>query len=312
MKKIRIYLSGTQHDYQDGLVPLLIRELGYEIDWVQSTNCDLLIYGAFYQEVKKSSWIPKLLRPLMRSKKSGSRSQYRPLTLFHTCESLRHNHVAADFSISFDLGVRQENHLRLPYWYELVDWSHEGICGNHNPRYGELLSLKRLCEPLGSNFLARPQKAVLISSHLMEPRKMIFDAVGEVIPVTGMGPFFDPTIRNHHQSSFCKKEILSQFAFNLCPENNLYPGYYTEKIPEAFLSGCLALGWVDSNVSADFNPKAFINLQPMVKDHFRELNELLHSREHLLSYTNEPLVLQPPSLEPAKQFLSEIIRQALS
>ncbi len=313
MKKVRIHLSGIQHDYKESLVPLLIRCLGYEIIWTNPSDCDLLIFGAFYKPTKKFTWVPKPLRALLtpRDTKIQSR-QNRPLALFHTCESLRHDHMAADFAISFDLGVTRANHLRLPYWYELVDWSHEGVIGNRNPRYGGLLSLTRLSQPLGSEFLSRPQVAVLISSHLLEPRKMLFEAVGRTIPITGMGPYFDSTIRNHHQSSFMKKEVLQNFAFNLCPENQLYPGYYTEKIPEAFLSGCLPLAFTDSNVVADFNPRAFIQLEPMVHSNFQELDALLHSDERLKAFASEPLLVEPPSLTQATQFLHEIVRQALS
>ena len=313
MKKIRIHLSGTPHDYSESLVPLLIQRLGHTIEWVDSNRCDLLIYGAFHQTRKPKSWVPKPLRPWLSKNLTEQIPIKRgPLTLFHTCESLRHDHIKADFAISFDFGVTRANHLRLPYWYELVDWSHEGVIGNRNPRYGELLSLTRLSQPLGSKFLSRPQVAVLISSHLLEPRKMLFEAVGRMIPITGMGPYFDSTIRNHHQSSFMKKEALQNFAFNLCPENQLYPGYYTEKIPEAFLSGCLPLAFTDSNVVADFNPRAFIQLEPMVHSNFQELDALLHSDERLQAFASEPLLVEPPSLTQATQFLQEIVRQALS
>lgn len=313
MKKIRIHLSGTPHDYPEGLVPLLIQHLGYSIEWVDSNRCDLLIYGAFHQTRKPKSLIPKPLRPWLNKNPTKQIPVKRgPLTLFHTCESLRHDHIPADFAISFDLGVTRANHLRLPYWYELVDWSNEGIISNRNPRYGELLSLTRLSQPLGSQFLSRPQEAVLISSHLLEPRKMLFEAVGRTIPITGMGPYFDSSIRNHHQSSFMKKEVLRNFAFNLCPENQLYPGYYTEKIPEAFLAGCLPLTWIDSNVHCDFNPKALINLAPMTADNFVPLGEIVHDRSALQELGEQPLLTDRPSLEPVKSFIQEIIRQAMS
>ena len=52
----------------------------------------------------------------------------------------------------------------------------------------------------------------------------------------------------------------------MCPENGLYPGYYTEKIPEAFYSGCLPITWADENIVADFNSRAFLNLEPLFKN----------------------------------------------
>jgi len=166
--------------------------------------------------------------------------------------------------------------------------------------------------PLGNAFLSRAKKAVLITSHLLEPRKMLYEAVDNAIGVAGFGPFFNHSIKNHHSSNFKKRDLLQEFAFNLCPENQLFPGYYTEKIPESFLSGALPLSWVDANVCADFNPAAFINLEPMTWNHFESLAELLNSKQHLESFCDQSLLLKQPSLEPAKAFIKNLLEQASS
>jgi Glycosyltransferase family 10 (fucosyltransferase) C-term len=318
MKTIKIALLGTPHDYKFGIVPLIINQLGYAISWVGQREADLQIYGPFYPRNQKPfRWAPKPIRPLITKIGSGidrglSGRQSPPVTLFHTGESLRHDTFNTNFSISFDLGVQSPNHFRLPYWMELVDWSHEGIVGNSNPRYGRLLSLKQMRLPLGDSFLSRTPKAAMITSHLLEPRKTLYHAVNQAVGVTGFGPYFNKSIANHHSSNFTKEKILQDFAFNLCPENQLYPGYYTEKIPESFLSGALPLTWVDSNVCADFNPAAFINLEPMTWNRFESLGELLNDRTYLKSFCEQPLLTKELSLEPAKGFIKEILRQSLN
>ena len=143
---------------------------------------------------------------------------------------------------------------------------------------------------------------------MTEFRRVLFRS----IPTEGYGPYFDASIKNHHQSHFFKKEVIKKFAFNLCPENSLYPGYYTEKIPESFQSGALPLGWTDSNVCADFNPKAFINLEPMAYLDYTPLTELLNSESYLRQFCDQPLLLKMPTLDPAKQFITEVLRQASS
>ncbi len=40
--------------------------------------------------------------------------------------------------------------------------------------------------------------------------------------------------------------------FNLCEENSVYPGYYTEKVVEAYATGCIPIGWANPNIDADF------------------------------------------------------------
>lgn len=318
MKTIKISLAGTPHDFKQGLLPLIIENLGYQIHWVKPARCDLQIRGAFFrQDKKRYRWLPRSLRPLasnlVHAVKDGwnSRSSA-PLTLFHTAENIRHDAIVADYSISFDLSVQSDRHFRFPYWMEMLDWSHEGLLGNQNLRFGKLLNISRMMQPLGIDFLKRPRKVAMFSSHLREPRATLVKAVGSLIPLDGFGPYFDKSILYHQQSGFNKIDVLKDFAFNLCPENGLYPGYYTEKIPEAFVAGCLALTWADANVCADFNPKAFINLQPMTWQDFEPLIDILNSTPQLEAFAEQPLLLKPPSIEPLKDFVREIVRQALS
>jgi hypothetical protein len=318
MKIIKISLVGTPHDYQQGLLPVIIRALGYHIQWVKPALCDLQIRGPFFrQNEKRYRWLPRPVRPIASNfeialkSAIGSRS-YAPLSLFHTAENIRHDAVTADYSISFDLSIHSNRHFRFPYWMEMIDWSHEGLLGNQNPRFGQLLTISRMTKPLGTDFLRRPRKVAIFSSHLREPRSTLVRAIESFIPLEGFGPYFDKNILYHHQSGFNKIDILQDFAFNLCPENGLYPGYYTEKIPEAFVAGCLPLTWADTNVCADFNPKAFVNLEPMSWQDFEPLKGIINSPVQLEAYSDQPLLLNVPSIEPMKVFLQGILLQALS
>jgi len=315
MKNIRISTQGTPHDYQSSLLPLVIQHLGYHIEWVQPAKADLCIFGPFLKNKKKYSWCPKLLRSIPSAIDgliSSSNTQSSAVTLFHTQENVRHDFIKADFSISFDLGVDSKNHLRLPYWMEMIDWTHEGISGNLNPRYGELLTLTKLKRPLGDRFLKRGGTGALLSSHLREPRASIYKAIGKIIPVQGVGAHFNEAIKNHHSSGFLKRDVLNQCTFNICPENGLYPGYYTEKIPEAFYSGCLPITWADENVAVDFNPNAFINLLPFFATDFEGLEAILSDSKSLEKYQSQALITNSPSLEPFKAFLLKILQTATS
>jgi len=315
MKAIKIATKGVPHDYQSSLLPIVIESMGYQIDWVNHDRADLLILGPFFKENQKPyRWLPKPLRPLASQSMNAisTKRQQDPLKLFHTQENERHDFVNADYSISFDLGVQSNHHLRFPYWMEMLDWSHEGILGNTNPRYGELLSISTLMSPLGDQYLKRGGTCALLSSHLREPRGSLFKALEKVIPTQGFGAFFNKEIKSHHSSGFLKMDILKDFSFNLCPENGLYPGYYTEKIPEAFYSGCLPITWADDNISVDFNPSAFLNLEPLFKSNFQELSEILLNEKRLETYRSESLLAMRPSLEPLKQFLNAIITEAMN
>jgi hypothetical protein len=318
MRCVRIATIGTPNDYRSSLFPIIAQSAGYSIDWTTPHKADLVIYGPFANpNPKPFRWAPRALRPriaLTRDYLSRAIGQRKtaPLRLFHSAENTRHDFCDADYAISFDLNVHSSTHFRLPYWMEMLDWSHEGITGNLNHRYGPLMTISRLTSPLGNRFFRKKQECVLLSSHFREPRKTLFDAVSKVIAVTGVGAHFNQSIKNHHSSGFLKHTLLQDFAFNLCPENGMYPGYYTEKIPEAFFADCLPITWVDDNVRVDFNPEAFINLAPMAYCDFAPLAELLESPQKLSKYASQPLLLHCPSILPFRDFVKRMFDDAIS
>jgi len=312
MKSIKIATEGVPYDYQSSLLPIVIQTMGYQIDWVNADAADLLIIGPFYKKNQKPyRWCPKLLRPLLSKsiQTLGTGRKREPLKLFHTQENERHDYVDADYSISFDLGVQSNHHFRFPYWMEMLDWSHEGIVGNTNPRYGELLNISTLMSPLGDQYLKRGGTCAMLSSHLREPRGSLFKVLEKVVPTQGFGAFFNKEIKDHHSSGFLKKDVLKEFSFNLCPENGLYPGYYTEKIPEAFYSGCLPITWADENIAVDFNPSAMLNLQPLFKSDFQDLENILLSKTAMEAFQSQSLLTEPPSLEPIRSFLKNLLNE---
>ena len=315
-KTIRIADLGVPSDYRSGLVPLIIESLGYKIEWTNALRADLVIYGSFYDvNAPRLRWLPRAWRKEASHyfdviEKKLFKRQIPPITLFQTAENLRYDHIKADYAISHDLNVKSKNHFRLPYWMEMIDWAHEGIIGNQNPRYGQLLNLDRLLTPLGDEFMRRDQKAILITSHLREPRAACYATLKSLMPVDGMGPYFDRTIKDHHKSVFIKKDILINYRFNLCPENSIYPGYVTEKIPEAFAAGCLPITMVDNSVGVDFNPNAMINLAATGDINLEWLNAQL-SAKALQKYSEQPLLLRKIYLEDAKTFIGEIVSEVV-
>lgn len=311
-KTVKISCLGTPSDYHASLVPLIMRSLGYKISWVGPIWADIVIYGSFHNpNAPRLRFLPRAWRKDVGAivdkyqERLAARSSP-PITLFHTSENLRHNYIEADFSISHDINVQSSSHFRLPYWMEMIEWSHEGIVGNINSRFGQLLKIERLQSPLGDEFLKRTQRAVLITSHLREPRASCYKTLQNIVPVDGMGPYFDKAIKNHHASNFFKRDILRKYAFNLCPENSIYPGYVTEKIPEAFSAGCLPITFVDESFAMDFNPRAILNMAPITKLNVEELRSAL-CMSSLRSYAHEPILLKKPSLQALVGFIKDIV-----
>jgi hypothetical protein len=205
MKSVCVATIGSPIDYRQSLFSSIAQSAGYSIDWTNPHRADLVIYGSFANpNPKKMDWCPMSLSPWVdplqkRLIDTGGRDS-QPLRLLHDAENIRHDIHTGNYAISFDLSISVESHLRMAYWIELIDWSHEVIIGNTNPRYSPLLQLERLMQPLGHRFLNNPLAAAFLSSHLHEPSKTLFEAVNKVLPVTGFRAYFDKSIKNHHPS----------------------------------------------------------------------------------------------------------------
>jgi hypothetical protein len=235
---------------------------------------------------------------------------YRPLRVFISYENVRYDDLNCDYYITSEIDKNSTNHLRIPFWKELIDWSHLGVVRESTEfikRFDNYFKIEHLTSPQGQDFLKKDRKICLFSSHLMEPRKSMYYNFSKHFVVDGNGPFFNKKIKNHKSSSFSKKEILKNYAFNLCPENTLYPGYYTEKVPEAFLSHCLPLAWADPNIELDFNKKSFVNLLNYSGDSYLEISNLLKDDHFLKKFTYEPLLLSVPDLNKEINFVKKII-----
>jgi hypothetical protein len=232
-----------------------------------------------------------------------------PIKIFQTHENYIFPKIKYDFSISSHLGLNPETHLRFPPWKEFINWDHLGIKRNLNKfikRFDNYYKIDNLMNPQGNFFLKKERKICLLSSHLEEPRKSMLMNLSKNFAVDGYGPCFDKNIKNHNFNPLSKIEILRKYAFNLCPENSLYPGYYTEKVPEAFLGKCLPLAWADNNINQDFNEKSFVNLLNYSKDNYLEISNLLKDEGFLNKYTTEPLLLSEPNLNKEMNFIKKI------
>jgi hypothetical protein len=126
----------------------------------------------------------------------------------------------------------------------------------------------------------------------------------DVIGITGKGP-----AQSRQQTP--KREILSNCAFALCPENRLYPGYITEKIPEALASGSYPLGWYLNGLNRSFDQDGHLNIAELEAHGISADGSLAKSIDeryiHLCKEGSPPLIDQVPSLEPIIELLERAV-----
>jgi len=89
-----------------------------------------------------------------------------------------------------------------------------------------------------------------------------------------------------------KIEHNKQYKFAIAFENKQHPGYVTEKICDAYKSGCIPIYWGTPDVVQDFNPSTFINANDFsdfdaLIEHIRRVDcdDELHA-----SYFKEPIL----------------------
>lgn len=323
MKKIKISsLWNATVDLKSNVILSLIKNLSKkDIEFTSIKDCDILLFGPFENQSIlhsiKRKFIEKFKKKINGVEKIFPNIDFyllnrkiKPLRIFLSWENFQFPNIKYDFAITSFLGINNENHLRFPLWKNLVDWTHLDLAREMDPyikRFDTYYKIEDLTKPQGEDFIKKPKKMCLISSHLNEPRYSIYSSLSKKFQVDGYGPIFNKKIKDHYSNPISKKNILKNYAFNLCPENSLYPGYYTEKIPEAFLSHCLPITWADNNVNLDFNNKSFINLLDFVSDDFSKITELIKDDNFLRKFSSEPLLYTKPNLEKEIKFAKKII-----
>lgn len=195
--------------------------------------------------------------------------------------------------------------IRFPYWKWYLTWNGFEISPPYE-RFGERLSINNLLKSINEthgtvkreDFDALCKKAVLITSHLKRYRGRLAKVCDKTIGCEVYG-------KAGKAFNGSKKALLSKYSFNLCPENRIGSGYITEKIPEAFLSGCIPITHCrPADLRKDFNPKAVLNLYGMSDDQIStELATITNNYSAFDKMRSEPLLLEAPSIEALCNFL---------
>lgn len=85
-----------------------------------------------------------------------------------------------------------------------------------------------------------------------------------------------------------KAHVLSEYRFVITPENDLYPGYVTEKAIEAWLSHTIPIWW-GSDPAGYLNPDAVVNAAETSIDGLAEPVRLLDQNKDMW----EKMISQP-------------------
>lgn len=238
-----------------------------EVDVVSPEEADLIIFSCFgdknfrYMNKRRIFYTGENLRPNFDS------FYPIPQRVFQVAKS--------DYALTFDFSDDARN-IRLPLWMLQIDWF--GKTNYTNPQFTispDLIDINRYSETTKDKFCCimfnKPSPHRLETIDLLSRYKKV-DVYGSIYNNVGYG-------------EDTKLEVISQYRFNICYENSIHPGYYTEKPLHAKIAGCIPVYWSDEKMSNDFNNKAFINLRDFNDDISKMVQYIISIDEDESSYT---------------------------
>jgi hypothetical protein len=228
-------------DFWDGFNPEnnffidLLRNIKENITVSSPERADVILYSCFGNENKKFNHCKRI---------------------FYTGENIRPNFNECDYSLTFDFEDYEGKNIRLPLWLLQIDFFDKK--DYNNPKF--VIPLKNLLDYKNNPYSQTKKEnfCVIVNNHLGNRRDEILRCLirDKHQTVNGYGKIFN----NWFYGEGTKLDILSKFKFNICFENTLHPGYYTEKLIHAKAAFTVPIYYSDKNIEKDFNTNSFLNL----------------------------------------------------
>jgi alpha(1,3/1,4) fucosyltransferase len=227
-------------------------------------------------------------------------------TIAYIGENVRPDYRNCRYSISYDFDTYGDRNCRLPGWYRHLSWPgyvRKPMVASDNTVHGfePLVDVETLYRPRPLPGAADKELfCCFVASHLEHHRMLAVERLAGV----GQVDVFGLVAGVPYQAS--KFELLPRYRFNLCFENSIFPGWYTEKVMHAWVGGCIPLYYSDMWFLLDFNPRALINrINFSTIDEFvRHVASVNASRAAMNELYDQPLLVgKRPTLDHAIDFM---------
>lgn len=181
------------------------------------------------------------------------------IKIFYTGECVRPDFNKSHFAFCFDYSDDPRIY-RLPLWVMFINWFNVKHDDNRDISYmhpiAELTKRKNPDDILKS-------KSIFCSFIASAPRGKRLDFIPKMLKakhVDCAGRLYNNVDAISGRGDQKEKiEFLKPYKFNICFENESYPGYVTEKIVHSMFANCIPVYWGSPRVSEDFNKEAFVN-----------------------------------------------------
>jgi hypothetical protein len=224
------------------------------------------------------------------------------VNIFFTGENERPPEGAWDAYLTFDLNSYDSRNAYLPLWWVT---SSDILLPTVSPYLGKEIRLDDLMAPRESNFNSRKKFCAAFIGKAYPFRMHALSALSKVADVDVFGGI----ARNTHRTSAKEKyEISQDYKFVFAFENDLFPGYVTEKSPEAYATGAVPLYW-GSDPLGYLNQGAMINLANFenLENFTQQVKEVNDSEELWTSIAQQPFLSKKPNLDEVRRLLSRVL-----
>jgi hypothetical protein len=274
MKRKIMIITGTRAEY--GYIRPLLRLIKESVNITSPENADIIFYSCF----------------------GDSHKNFNTKKIFFTGENLRPNFNDCDLSLSFDFDDYNNKNIRLPLWYLYIDWFN--VKSYNNPEW--LIPVEYLS---GDNEFTKKDKNQFCSTVFSSPYDNRFNMVNLLNNYKQVDCYGKIHNNKLPDGEKYKMDVISNYKFNICFENSIYPGYFTEKLLHAKIAGCIPIYYSDKSYSEDFNKKCCINLIDFENEYeLIEYIKLIDNDTYLYNkIISEPLFKITPSLDMIKNKL---------
>jgi hypothetical protein len=222
------------------------------------------------------------------------------LNFWVTFENRRPPSTEGVYSFSFDLDSYDDSNFYLPLIYLYLDLE---TTIPFTPRHK--VTQKLAMNPRELPAQIRSKKSNEACAFISNPHQMRLRAIEkfrEFRKIDVFGRFAGNYVQN-------KIETGESYWLNFCFENDIYPGYVTEKALEAWLSYSIPVYWGDDQNKV-LNPKAIVNLKDFdsISDFVTYLDYLLNNQPVMEEMISEPILNKQLNLKEVQLFITNAAR----
>jgi len=218
-----------------------------------------------------------------------------------TFENRRPPHQFFDLTISFDIDDYQGTNLYFPLIFQYMNVkSLNNNYSKHNISPYQATQKRIIPDRILFN------KKKFMVSFINNPHPTRLRAQNQLSKIGSIAEY------GRSVNNYAKDKILTteEFWFSLCFENDLYPGYVTEKALEAWLGWSIPLYW-GSDANNILNQNALINLAnfPSMEDFADFVSNLYKDKDKMIEILNQPILNKEFKYQNLVEFISAGLRK---